>query len=324
MYKARIKILVQALGIEEFARQVDAEWAYLQDGPTTVPDAEFARIAHHFAPPPWETLPAEDSAHAARLSSDKAFANWVKRCVHVHKTPGYAAVTLSLKAPGVAPGDITDAQMLAVADLADRFSFGELRVTHEQNVVLADIRQRDLYEVWQIARSHRLATANIGLLTDMICCPGGDLCALANARSIPIADAVQQKFDDLDYLYDIGDISLNISGCMNSCGHHHVANIGILGVDKNNEEWYQITVGGQQGNAATIGKVIGPSFYAQEVPLVIEALIDVYRENRGDSERFIDTLQRIGIEPFKARAYAGRDRRRVAKVDSNEKELVNA
>ena len=324
MYKARIKILVQALGIEEFARQVDAEWSYLQDGPTTVPDAEFARIAHHFAPPPWETLPAEDSAHAARLSSDKAFANWVRRCVHAHKTPGYAAITLSLKAPGVAPGDITDAQMLAVADLADRFSFGELRVTHEQNVVLADIRQRDLYEVWQIARSHRLATANIGLLTDMICCPGGDLCALANARSIPIADAVQQKFDDLDYLYDIGDISLNISGCMNSCGHHHVANIGILGVDKNNEEWYQITVGGQQGNAATIGKVIGPSFYAQEVPLVIEALIDVYRENRGDSERFIDTLQRIGIEPFKARAYAGRDRRRVAKVDSNEKELVNA
>ncbi len=324
MYKARIKILVQALGIEEFARQVDAEWSYLQDGPTTVPDAEFARIAHHFAPPPWETLPAEDSAHAARLSSDKAFANWVKRCVHAHKTPGYAAVTLSLKAPGVAPGDITDAQMLAVADLADRFSFGELRVTHEQNVVLADVRQRDLYEVWQIARSHRLATANIGLLTDMICCPGGDLCALANARSIPIAEAVQQKFDDLDYLYDIGDISLNISGCMNSCGHHHVANIGILGVDKNNEEWYQITVGGQQGNAATIGKVIGPSFYAQEVPLVIEALIDVYRENRGDSERFIDTLQRIGIEPFKARAYAGRDRRRVAKVDSNEKELLNA
>jgi sulfite reductase (NADPH) hemoprotein beta-component len=324
MYKARIKILVQALGIEEFARQVDAEWSYLQDGPTTVPDGEFARIAHHFAPPPWETLPAEDSAHAARLSSDKAFANWVKRCVHAHKTPGYAAVTLSLKAPGVAPGDITDAQMLAVADLADRFSFGELRVTHEQNVVLADVRQSDLYEVWQIARSHRLATANIGLLTDMICCPGGDLCALANARSIPIAEAVQQKFDDLDYLYDIGDISLNISGCMNSCGHHHVANIGILGVDKNNEEWYQITVGGQQGNAATIGKVIGPSFYAQEVPLVIEALIDVYRENRGDSERFIDTLQRIGIEPFKARAYAGRDRRRVAKVDSNEKELLNA
>ncbi|WP_300450017.1 nitrite/sulfite reductase [Accumulibacter sp.] len=324
MYKARIKILLQALGVEEFARQVDDEWSYLCDGPTTVPDTEFARLAGHFAPPPWETLPAEDLAHSRRLHSEKAFANWVKRCVHDHRTPGYAAVTLSLKAPGAAPGDITDEQMLVVADLAERFSFGELRVTHEQNIVLADVRQCDLYEVWQIARRHRLATANVGLLTDMICCPGGDLCALANARSVPIADAVQQKFDDLDYLYDIGDISLNISGCMNSCGHHHVANIGILGVDKNNEEWYQITIGGQQGNAAAIGKVIGPSFYAQEVPLVIEALIDVYRENRSASERFIDTLQRIGSEPFKARAYAGRDRRRVAQVDSKEKELVDA
>ncbi|SBT09729.1 Nitrite/sulfite reductase hemoprotein beta-component ferrodoxin domain protein [Candidatus Accumulibacter aalborgensis] len=324
MYKARIKILLQALGVEEFTRQVEDEWAHLEDGPTTVSDAEFERIAAHFTPPAWETLPAADPAHAARLTTDKAFANWVKRCVQAHKTPGYAAVTLSLKAPGVAPGDITDTQMVAVADLADRFSFGELRVSHEQNVVLADVRQSDLYEVWQIARSHRLATANIGLLTDMICCPGGDLCSLANARSIPIADAVQQKFDDLDYLHDIGDISLNISGCMNSCGHHHVANIGILGVDKNNEEWYQITVGGQQGNAAAIGKVIGPSFYAQEVPLVIAALIDVYLENRSASERFIDTWQRIGMEPFKARAYIGRDRRRAAKIDSSERELVNA
>jgi sulfite reductase (NADPH) hemoprotein beta-component len=244
--------------------------------------------------------------------------------VHAHKTPGYAAVTLSLKAPGVAPGDISDAQMIAVADLAERFSFGEVRVSHEQNLVLADVRQRDLHEIWQIARSHRLATANIGLLTDIICCPGGDLCALANARSIPIAEAVNQKFDDLDYLHDIGDISLNISGCMNSCGHHHVANIGILGVDKNDEEWYQITIGGQQGNTAAIGKVIGPSFYAQEVPSVIEALIAVYLENRTASERFIDTLQRIGIEPFKVRAYAGRDRRRSAKVDSREREVIHA
>ena len=214
--------------------------------------------------------------------------------------------------------------MIAVAELAERFSFGELRVTHEQNVVLADVRQRDVYEVWQIARSHRLATANIGLLTDMIACPGGDFCALANARSIPIATAVQDRFDDLDYLYDIGDISLNISGCMNSCGHHHVANIGILGVDKNDEEWYQITIGGQQGKEAAIGKVIGPSFYAQEVPEVIAALIAVYLEQRTPSERFIDTLQRIGIEPFKTRAYAGRDRRRPAKVDNREKEVVNA
>ncbi|WP_300318781.1 nitrite/sulfite reductase [Accumulibacter sp.] len=324
MYKARIKILVQALGVEEFTRQVELEWSHLRDGETTVTDAEFERIAQHFTPPAWQSLPADDPGHAARLRDDKAFANWVKRCVHPHKTPGYAAVTLSLKAAGAAPGDITEQQMIAVADLADRFSFGELRVSHEQNVVLADVRQSDLHEVWQIARRDRLATANIGLLTDMICCPGGDLCALANARSLPIAEAVQQKFDDLDYLYDIGDISLNISGCMNSCGHHHVANIGILGVDKNDEEWYQITVGGQQGNGATIGKVIGPSFYAQEVPLVIEALIDVYREQRTASERFIDTWQRVGVEPFKARAYAGRDRRRSAKVAPTEKEVVNA
>ncbi len=324
MYKARIKILVQALGIEEFSRQVEAEWSQLKDGPTTVSDAEFARLAGHFTPPAWETLPAEDPLHAARVRTDRAFAHWVRRCVHAHKTPGYAAVTLSLKAPGVAPGDISDVQMMAVADLAERFSFGEVRVSHEQNLVLADVCQRDLHELWQIARSHRLTTANIGLLTDMICCPGGDLCALANARSTPIAEAVHQKFDDLDYLYDIGDISLNISGCMNSCGHHHVANIGILGVDKNDEEWYQITIGGQQGNAAAIGKVIGPSFYAQEVPAVIEALIAVYLENRTGSERFIDTLQRIGIDPFKVRAYAGRDRRRTAKVENLEKEVVNA
>jgi sulfite reductase (NADPH) hemoprotein beta-component len=322
LYKARIKILVQALGIEEFARQVEEEWSGLQDGPTTVPDEEFARIARHFAPPARETLPAVDAVHAARVANDRAFANWVRRCVHAHRTPGYAAVTLSLKAAGVAPGDISEGQMIAVAELAERFSFGEVRVTHEQNLVLADVRQRDLHEVWQIARQHRLATANIGLLTDMICCPGGDLCALANARSAPIAEAVHAKFDDLDYLYDIGDISLNISGCMNSCGHHHVANIGILGVDKDGQEWYQITIGGQQGNTATIGKVIGPSFHAPEVPLVIAALIGVYLEQRTDSERFIDTLQRIGSEPFKARAYAGRERRRSPQVDN--RELVHA
>jgi sulfite reductase (NADPH) hemoprotein beta-component len=212
--------------------------------------------------------------------------------------------------------------MEAVADLADRFSFGELRITHEQNVVLSDVRKSDLYDVWKIAKGNALATPNIGLLTDMICCPGGDLCSLANARSIPIADAVQKKFDDLDYLHDIGDISLNISGCMNSCGHHHVSAIGILGVDKGGEEWYQITVGGRQGNATTIGKVIGPSFYAEEVPPVIEALINVYIEQRTPSERFIDTLQRIGIEPFKARAYEGRDKRKSA--NSNEKKVANA
>jgi len=322
MYKARVKILVQALGVEEFGRQVEEEWSHLKDGPTTLTDSEFERIAAHFAAPAYAALPAEDLGYAAHLKDDKGFANWAKRSVHAHKVPGYAAVTLSLKKTGVAPGDITDTQMEAVADLADRFSFGELRVSHEQNVVLSDVRKSDLYDVWKIARANDLATPNIGLLTDIICCPGGDLCALANARSVPVAEAVQKLFDDLDYLHDIGDISLNISGCMNSCGHHHVAAIGILGIDKGGEEWYQITIGGQQGNSATIGSVIGPSFSAGDVPGVIEALINVYLENRTPSERFIDTVQRLGMAPFKERAYAGRETRRGA--NSSERKVANA
>ena len=312
LYKARIKILVNALGIEEFARQVEEEWQHLKNSPSTLTDEEFERIAHHFAPPPYADLPNGDATYTQALAEDRAFAAWARRSVHPHKARGYAAVVLSLKAPGRAPGDITDTQMDAVADLADRFSFGELRVTHEQNVALTDVAQRDLYALWQQARTHGLATANIGLLTDMICCPGGDLCALANARSVPVALAIEQAFDDLDYLHDLGELSLNLSGCMNSCGHHHVANIGVLGIDKHDEEWYQITVGGRQGNATAIGKVIGPSFSAEEVPAVVKALIAVYVEQRTPTERFIDTFDRIGIEPFKARAYEGRDRRKTA------------
>ena len=312
LYKARIKILVNAIGIEEFARQVDEEWQHLKNSPLTLTDEEFERIAHHFAPPPYADLPNADATYTQALNEDRAFAAWARRSVHPHKARGYAAVVLSLKAPGRAPGDITDTQMDAVADLADRFSFGELRVTHEQNVALTDVAQRDLYALWQQARTHGLATANIGLLTDMICCPGGDLCALANARSVPVALAIEQAFDDLDYLHDLGELSLNLSGCMNSCGHHHVANIGVLGIDKHDEEWYQITVGGRQGNATAIGKVIGPSFSAEEVPAVVKALIAVYVEQRTPTERFIDTFDRIGIEPFKARAYEGRDRRKTA------------
>jgi len=307
-FKARIKILVQALGVEEFARQVEAEWAHLKDGPATLPAEEVARVTTQFAPPAYETLPADDLGFTAHVKEDKAFAAWVKRNVHGHKVPGYAALTLSLKKPGVPPGDINAEQMEAVADLADRFSFGEVRVSHEQNLVLADVKKADLYTVWKIAKAQGLATPTVGLLTDMICCPGGDLCSLANARSVPIADAIQQRFDNLDYLFDLGELSLNISGCMNSCGHHHVAHIGILGVDKNNEEWYQVTLGGRQGNGTTIGKVIGPSFSAEQVTDVIEALVRTYVELRTPEERFIDTLDRVGVEPFKARAYEGRDR----------------
>ena len=310
MYKARIKILVKALGIEEFKRQVEEEWAHTKDGPSTLTAAELERVAGHFIDPEYETLPHADLGHQARLADNKPFAAWVKRCVRPHKQPGYAAVVLSLKKTGVAPGDITDTQMELVADWADRFSFGELRATHEQNLVLADVRQSDLFELWQLAREAGLATPNIGLLTDMICCPGGDFCNLANAKSIPVAEAIQQRFDDLDYLFDVGELELNISGCMNACGHHHVGHIGILGVDKNGEEWYQVSIGGSQGNDSALAKVIGPSFARAEMPDVISRLIETYVENRIEGERFIDTLRRIGAEPFKSRVYADREVRR--------------
>jgi sulfite reductase (NADPH) hemoprotein beta-component len=211
-----------------------------------------------------------------------------------------------LKPHGKAPGDATSEQMHVVADLADRYSFGELRVSHEQNLILTDVKLSDLFAVWEIARANGMATPNIGLLTDIICCPGGDFCSLANAKSIPIAEAIQMQFDNLDYLHDIGDIELNISGCMNACGHHHVGHIGILGVDKDGSEWYQVTIGGKQGHDASIGTVIGPSFAAEEMPGVVQRLIDVYVAQRTPEERFIDTVRRIGVAPFKEHVYAGK------------------
>ncbi|AUL98817.1 nitrite/sulfite reductase [Pseudothauera hydrothermalis] len=306
LYKARIKILVKALGIEEFRRQVEAEFAHLKDGPATLTEAEVARVARHFVDPEYATLPASDAGYEAKKAENKPFAAWAKRNVRAHKRPGYASVVLSLKATGVAPGDITAEQLDRVAELAERYSFGEVRVTHEQNLVLADVRQSDLFELWQQLRDARLATPNIGLLTDIIACPGGDFCNLANAKSIPIANAIQARFDDLDYLFDIGEIELNISGCMNACGHHHVGHIGVLGVDKNGEEWYQVTIGGDQGNHTALGKVIGPSFAAHEMPDVVESLIAVFVELRHADERFIDTVRRVGVEPFKTRVYADR------------------
>lgn len=307
IYKARIKILVKALGIDEFRKQVEAEWLHLKDNENTITAAELARVAKHFDAMPYEMLPAQDASFEAAIASDPAFAAWVKRCVHPHKQAGYRAVTLSLKPHGSAPGDITSEQMWAVADLADEFSFGELRSSHEQNLILADVKLSDLYALWEKARANGLATPNIGLLTDIICCPGGDFCSLANAKSIPIAEAIQLQFDNLDYLHDIGELELNISGCMNACGHHHVGHIGILGVDKDGSEWYQVTIGGKQGNDASIGNVIGPSFSADEMPNVVQKLIEVYLKERTAEERFIDTVRRLGIAPFKAHVYATKE-----------------
>ena len=302
-YKARIKILVKALGREEFARQVEDEWSHLKDGPSTLTTAEVDRVAAQFRAPTYETFAADDLCHLAHLREDKAFSRWVERNVQAHKVAGYAAVTLSLKKPGTPPGDATSEQMAAAADLAQRYSFGEIRVSHEQNLILADVPQRELYTVWHRAKAAGLAAPTVGLLQDLIACPGGDFCGLANARSLPLAAAIQERFEDLDYQHDIGELELNISGCMNSCGHHHLGAIGILGVDKNGEEWYQVTLGGQQGNHASIGEVIGRSFAAIEVPDVVERLIGVYLTTRHTEERFIDTVQRLGIEPFRSAAY---------------------
>lgn len=306
-YKARIKILVKALGIDAFKAQVEAEWAHLKDGPLTITEAELNRVSAYFEPMPYQTLPAQDASFDSAIASNSAFAAWVKRCTHPHKVNGYRAVTLSLKKHGNAPGDATTEQMHAVADLADEYSFGELRVSHDQNLVLADVKLSDLFSLWEKARANELATPNIGLLTDMICCPGGDFCSLANAKSIPIAKAIQMQFDDLDYLHDIGDIEINISGCMNACGHHHVGHIGILGVDKDEEEFYQVSIGGKKGNDASLGKVIGRAFAGDEMPAVIQKLIEVYVKERNDDEHFIDTVRRIGAAPFKAHVYAEKE-----------------
>ena len=303
-WKARIKILVKEMTPEIFARQVEADWQRVRGGPATVPDEEIARLAAFFAPSPYERLAGDDPVFRAALAGNRAFARWFERNVFPHKVPGYAAVTLSLKKTGVPPGDVSSDQMDAVADLADAYSFGELRVSHEQNLVFADVKQSALPALWSELRGLGLATPNIGLLTDIVCCPGGDFCSLANAKSIPIAEAIQRRFDDLDYVHDLGEIDINISGCMNACGHHHIGNSGVLGVYKSGLEWYQVSIGGAQGARASLGRVIGPSFAAREMPDVIASLIEVYVERRFDDERFADTVQRIGLEPFKERVYA--------------------
>ena len=305
-YKARIKILVRAWTPEVFAERVEAEWQHLKNGPATLTDTEINRVAGFFTLPDYKTVDAtEANAQLQSLAvEDKAFSRWLDRNVRDQKQAGYASVTLSLKPAGVAPGDVTDRQLDLIADLADRYSFGEIRTTHNQNIVLTDVLVSELYELWQQAKAAGLATPNIGTINDMICCPGGDYCSLANAKSIPVAEAIQRKFDDLDYVYDLGDLELNISGCMNACGHHHIGHIGILGVDKKGQEWYQIQLGGSASSDAALGKVLGPSLSRDAVVDGIEKLLDVYVENRLEQESFLGTYQRIGMEKFKERVYA--------------------
>ncbi|KUJ84653.1 sulfite reductase [Microbulbifer flavimaris] len=305
-YKARIKILVKALGAEEFAARVEREWEQIRDGVDRLTPEALTWAKSFFTAPEYKVLDSTDSdaALAAEASEDKAFARWLERNTFRHRVPGYRAVKLSTKPTGVPPGDVTDRQLEAIADLADEFSFGEARITHDQNAVLADVEQGNLKALWQAARKHGFATPNIGTLTDMICCPGGDYCSLANAKSIPVAEAIQRRFDDMDYLYDLGDLNLNISGCMNACGHHHVGHIGILGVDKKGEEFYQIQLGGSSSESASLAKVLGPSFSRAEVPDVIGRILDLYVELRHPDELFVDTYHRIGLQPFKEKVYA--------------------
>jgi sulfite reductase (NADPH) hemoprotein beta-component len=304
-YKARIKILVKAMGIDAFKAKVEAEWAHIKDGPATLSDEEINRVSAFFSAPDYEQInDTHVQAEVDTLAVDHiAFKKWLARNTFEHKISGYAAVILSLKPTGVAPGDITDTQLDIIAELTDQYSFGEIRTTHEQNIVLADVKKSDLFALWQLAKKAGFATPNIGTLTDMICCPGGDFCSLANAKSIPIAEAIQRRFDDIDYVYDIGDLDINISGCMNACGHHHVGHIGILGVDKKGAEYYQVQLGGRANEDAALGKVLGPAFSQEDVTDVIDKLINVYISNRHEDEIFVDTYSRIGLKPFKESVY---------------------
>jgi sulfite reductase (NADPH) hemoprotein beta-component len=303
IYKARIKILVNQVGAEAFAEMVEREWESLKDGALDLPQAEVERIEAYFAGPAYETLTEPVAAFDLRLLADEAFALWVKTNVAKHKAPGYAIVNISLKATGEAPGDASAEQMEAIADLAERYSLDEIRVTHEQNLVLPYVRKADVAAVWEGLKAAGLATPNIGLISDIIACPGLDYCNLANARAIPVAQRISERFADLRRQHAIGDIKVKISGCINACGHHHVGHIGILGVDKKGEEFYQITLGGSADEAAAIGKIIGPAFSYDEVVDAIENIIATYLDRRDEGETFNDSLARLGFQPFKERLY---------------------
>lgn len=300
-YKARIKILVKALTPQVFAEKVEAEFAHTRESLKIQPEV-LKKLDEEFTPFDYQNLADEDFAEL--FEAHPKFKHWFNINTHAHKVQGYRIVTISLKRAGVAPGDMTTEEMNLIADLADRYTFGELRTTHEQNIALVDVPQKDLFELWQTLDAQNLARAHIGFLTDIICCPGGDFCSLANAKSIPIVEAITRRFEDLDTLYNLGQLDLNISGCMNACGHHHVGNIGILGVDKKGAEFYQITLGGNADHDASIGDILGPSFAAEVVPDIIEEILNTYLDLRTDNEKFIDTYRRVGIQTFKERAYA--------------------
>lgn len=300
-YKARIKILVKALTPEVFAQKVEAEFEHTRETLKIQPEI-LKKLDEEFTPFDYQDL--EDEDFTALFAEHPKFKQWFNINTHAHKVKGYRIVTISLKRAGIAPGDMTTEEMNFIADLADKYTFGELRTTHEQNIALADVPQKDLFDVWQALEQHNMARAHIGFITDIISCPGGDFCSLANAKSIPIAEAITRRFEDLDKVYDLGHLDLNISGCMNACGHHHVGNIGILGVDKKGAEFYQITLGGNSDHDASIGDILGPSFAAEAVPDVIEEILNTYLDLRTEGERFVDTYRRVGIQPFKERAYA--------------------
>lgn len=306
-YKARIKILVRETGVEEFRKKVFKEWELIKNSSLMLTKEEIDRCKSFFTDPAYKQLENNPLELTKHLNQDLLFTNWYEQNVRPHKKNGYAIVTVCFKETGVAPGDVTDRQLEQLAELADDYSFGEIRVTHAQNIVLADVPQNELYHLWQKLKSGSMASHNLGLLTDTICCPGGDFCALANAKSIPIAESVQRIFSEHEELKNIGEVNLNISGCMNACGHHHVGNIGILGVDKKGEEFYQVSLGGSSKNNASLGKIMGPSFAQEQIPEVIQKIIGVYTAKRESNEKFIDTYNRIGMGPFKEIVYAKAD-----------------
>ncbi len=304
LYKARIKILVNAGGVQKFTDLVEAEWAAIRKSEIDLPAEEIDRIRTYFAPPNFEDLSAESAALEQKRKDDAAFARWLRVNTLAHKAPGYAIVNISLKPVGGIPGDISDVQMEAVADLAAQYSQDEIRATHEQNLVLPHVKKDDLYAVWQALAAQELATPNIRLVSDIIACPGLDYCTLANTRSIPIAQRISERFADLEQQEDIGELKIKISGCINACGHHHVGHIGILGVDKKGEEFYQITLGGSGAEDASLGEIVGRGLSSGDAVGAVERLVDYYRENRLDNERFIDTYRRLGADPFKEALYA--------------------